>query len=115
MRRSVLVVLLWLGGSVILVVGFGCLGRSGWEIMVEDRFVSALPREEIRGCSLCGGLEGMVFVVVRSGVLILVGRTTLMGATVANTSLTTEIEGPAFRQLRAWDVGSEDLVDGSIV
>ena len=115
MRRSVLVVLLWLGGSVILVVGFGCLGRSGWEIMVEDRFVSALPREEIRSCSLCSGLEGMVLVVVGSSVLILVGRTTLMSATVANTCLTTEIVVPAFRKLGAWDVGLEDLVDGSIV
>ena len=57
----------------------------------------------------------MIFVVVGSGVLILVGRTTLMGAAVANTCLAAEIEGPAFRQLRAWDVGLEDLVDGSIV
>ena len=107
--------LLWLGGGVVFVFGLGSLGGSSWQIMVEDRFVSALPREEIRSCSFCSGLEGMIFVFVGCGVLILVGRTTLMGATVANTCLTTEIEGPAFRQLRAWDVGLEDLVDGSIV
>ena len=115
MRRSILIVLLRFGGSVIFVIGLRSLGGSNWEIMVEDRLVSALPREEIRSCSLCSGLEGMVLVVVGSSVLILVGRTTLMSATVANTCLTTEIVGPAFRKLGAWDVGLEDLVDGSIV
>lgn len=115
MRRGVLIMLLRLGGSVIFVFGFGSLGRSGWEIMVDDRLVIDLSREEIRSRSLCSGLERMVFVLVGTGVLILVGRTTLVGATVANTCLTAEIEGPAFRQLRAWDVGLEDLVDGSIV
>lgn len=115
MRRGVLIVLLRLDGGVIFVVGLGGLGEGNWEIMVEDRLVSALPREEIRSCSLCSGLEGMVPVVVGSGVLILVGRTTLMSATVANTCLTTEIVRPAFRKLGAWDVGLEDLVDGSIV
>lgn len=115
MRRSVLIVLLRSYGSVVFVVGLGSLGSSGWEIMVEDRLVIALSREEIRSCSFCGGLEGMVFVVLGSGLLILVCRTAFMGATVANICLTTEIVGPAFRKLGAWDVGLQDLVDGSIV
>lgn len=115
MRRGVLVVLLRLDGSVVFLVGLGSVGRSSWEIMVEDRLVIVLSREEVRSCSFCNGLEGMVFVVTGSGVLILKGRTTLVGATVANICLTTEIVGPAFRKLGAWDVGLEDLVDGSIV
>lgn len=107
--------LLRLGGSVISVVGLGSFGSSGWEVMIEDRFVVVLAREEIRSYSFCRRLEGVVFVVVRSGVLILVGRTTLVGATVANTCLATKVIGPAFRELGAWDVGLEDLVGGSIV
>lgn len=115
MRRSILIVLLRLGGSVIFVVGIRSIGGSSGQIMVKDRLVIVLPREEIRSCSLCSGFEGMVFVVVGCGVLVLVSRTTLVGATVANTCLATEIVRPAFRKLGAWDVGLEDLVDGSIV
>ena len=102
-------------GSVVFVFELGSVGRISWEIMIEDRLVIVFPGEEIRSCSLCSGLEGMVLVVVGSSVLILVGRTAPMAATVADTCLTTEIMGPPLRKLGAWDVGLEDLVDGSIV
>lgn len=115
MRRSVLIVLLRSHGSNVFVVRLGSVGRISWEIMIEDRLVIVLPGEEIRSCSFCSGLKGMVFAVLGSGLLILVRRTTFMGATVANVCLTTEVVGPAFRKLGAWDVGLEDLVDGSIV
>ena len=115
MRRGILIVLLRLDRSVVFVVGFRSLGGSSWEIMVEDRLVIILPREEIRSCSFRSGFEGMVSVDLGSGLLVLVGRTTLVGATVANICLTTEVVGPAFGKLGAWDVGLENLVDGSIV
>ena len=115
MRRSVLVVLFRLGGTVVFVVGLGSLGGSGWEIMVKDRFVVVLPSEEVRSCSFCSRLERVVFVILGSGLLILIGRTTPMAATVADACLTTEIMGPALHKLGTWDVGLEDLVGGSIV
>lgn len=83
--------------------------------MVDDRVVVVLSREEVWSCSFCGGLEGKVLVVLGSRLLVFVGRTTSVGATVANVCLTIEVMRPALRELGTWDVGLKDLVGGSIV
>jgi hypothetical protein len=117
MGRCVLVMLFRLGGTVIVIViiGLGTLGWGSWKIMIKDRFVIFLAREEIRRCSFCSRLERVVFVVVGSRLLVFVGRTTSVSATMANAGLPAEVMRPAFRKLSAWDVGMEDLVDGSVV
>jgi hypothetical protein len=38
-----------------------------------------------------------------------------MSATVAHAGLTTEIVGPALRELSTWNIGAEYLMDSSIV
>ena len=115
MRRSVLIVLFRLCGTVVFVIRLRGLGGSRGKVVVDNRFVVVLSREEVWSCSFCGRLEGMVLVVLGSRLLVLVGRTTSVDATVANVCLTIEVMRPALRKLGTWDVGLKDLVGGSIV
>jgi hypothetical protein len=113
MRRGVLIVLLWLGRRIIF--GLGGLGRGIWDVVVEDWHVVFLAGEEIQRCILAARLERVIFVILRCRLFVFVGRTTAVSATVAHAGLTTEIVGPALGKLSAWNIGPEDLVDGSII
>jgi hypothetical protein len=115
MRRGVLVVLLWLYGSIVFVSGLVSLGGSSWKVVVDDRIVVFFAGEEVWSCSLCSRLERMVLVVLENRLLIFVGGTTSVSAAVAYTCLTAEVMRPALRKLGSREVGLEDLVGSSIV
>jgi hypothetical protein len=115
MRRRVLIVLLRSYRSIVFVFGIGTLIGDSRKVVVDDRLVILFAREKVWSSAFCSRLERMVPVLLGSRLLVLVGRTTSVGAPVANICLTIEVMRPALRELGTWDVGLEDLVDSSIV
>lgn len=107
------------GRGVVFVAGLGWRGSLRWQGRVEDRREVFLAGEGVRG-DFGGALEGVVFLAVVLGcggcvVVVFVCRSSAVRAPVAHVRLAAEVVRPAFGELRARDVGGEDLVHGAVV
>ena len=83
--------------------------------MIEDRLVVLFAAEEIERCVLSAGLERLIFADFIISLFVFVGRPSTVSAPMPNGCLAAEIVRPAFRKLRAWNVGLEYFVNGSVV